>query len=98
MFDKFPLGNLQEFLLSEASITFDDRLRFFADIPKALAALDSLCAYYISHKKSSILTSAVRCHHGDIRCRTVSEPINEPIRDRSGRKTCLVISVMRTAH
>lgn len=41
----FDMGDLQKFLLSEESITFQERLCFCADITKALAALHSLCAY-----------------------------------------------------
>ena len=60
VFDNFPLGNLQEFLLSEARITFDERLRFCADIAKALATLHGLRTYRTLHKQSSMLTGAVR--------------------------------------
>ena len=45
IFEKFPLGNLQAFLLSEESrnVTFRERLGFCADIADALAALHRLC-------------------------------------------------------
>ena len=45
IFEKFPLGNLQDYLLSEATvnITFTERLSFCADIADALSALHGLC-------------------------------------------------------
>ncbi len=45
IFEKFTLGNLQDFLLSEKarSITFGERLGFCADIANALAALHRYC-------------------------------------------------------
>ena len=62
VFDKFPLGNLQEFLLSGASITFQERLCFCADIAKALSALHSLRTHCTLHTQSSMLTSVARYH------------------------------------
>ena len=45
IFEKFPLGNLQDFLLSAepSNITFSERLSFCADIADALSALHGLC-------------------------------------------------------
>ena len=45
IFEKFQLGNLQDFLLSDnaKSITFSERLSFCADIANALAALHRYC-------------------------------------------------------
>ena len=47
IFEKFPLGSLQHFLLSDASknVTFSERLRFCADIANALMALHRLCLF-----------------------------------------------------
>jgi Protein tyrosine and serine/threonine kinase len=54
IFEKFPLGNLQAFLLSEESrnITFSERLGFCADIADALAALHRLCWFDRIHDQS----------------------------------------------
>ncbi|KAL9038077.1 MAG: hypothetical protein Q9180_003353, partial [Flavoplaca navasiana] len=42
IFNKFPLGNLQEYLLVNASVTVEERIRFCADTARALAALHAL--------------------------------------------------------
>ena len=47
IFEKFPLGNLQDFLLSKktGNITLSERLGFCADIANALAALHGRCYF-----------------------------------------------------
>ena len=54
IFEKFPLGDLQAFLLSEEgrNITFSERLGFCADIADALAALHGLCWFDRVHDQS----------------------------------------------
>ena len=42
IFDKVPLGNLQDYLVSNNTATFEERLGFCADILEALAALHNL--------------------------------------------------------
>lgn len=42
IFNNFPLGNLQEFLLSNVSVTVNERIGFCADIARALVALHEL--------------------------------------------------------
>ncbi|KAL9009891.1 MAG: hypothetical protein Q9173_005120 [Seirophora scorigena] len=59
IFNKFPLGNLQNFLLSKASVTFDDRLRLCADIAKALATLHSLQIVHGDIKPLNALRSSL---------------------------------------
>ena len=51
IFERFPLGNLQAFLLSEESrnISVSERLGFCADIADALAALHGQCWFDRGH-------------------------------------------------